>query len=93
MNTPHNASESARLIQEIRTEITKDQAEIRVEEPKLRRIEQEIAKEKAELDKKIAEEKHSEEHINQLKQSLSHAEQEFRTLQTEIQKMGLGVKK
>lgn len=90
MNTPHNASESARLIQDIRQEILKDQTAIKLEDPKLKRLEQEIAKEKAELDKKIAEAKHSKDHIDQIKMGLAHSEQEFRKLQQEIQQMHLG---
>jgi chromosome segregation ATPase len=85
----HTASESARLIQELREEIAKDQSEIKLEDPKLKRLEQEVAREKEALIKKEAEATYSHEHIDHLKQDLLHTEQEFKKIQLEIQQMGL----
>ncbi|MFA6432843.1 MAG: hypothetical protein WCV82_03480 [Candidatus Paceibacterota bacterium] len=89
MINSHSTSESARLIQDLKQQILKDQNAIRLEDPKLKRLEQEIAREKQDLVRKEAEATHSREHIQELKDGLAQSEREFRELQTEIQKMGL----
>lgn len=97
MMNPHSQSESARLIAELKAEIAKDQTEITLETPKLRRIEQEIAKEEAELakkkqelDRKKVEGLHEHQHIDQLKADLAHSQREFADLGRQIQQMGFG---
>ncbi len=92
MNTPHNASESAKLIIELRTEIANDQREIKNIEPRLRALEQAIAAEKAKLAKEEAEKLHEETKLRELKGNLMHTEQEFAQISREIQQMNLGAK-
>ena len=86
---PHSASESARLIQELKTEISRDQATIRLEDPRLKRLEQEIASERAALERKELQAGQAKEHLQHIKDDLTKTENQFRELQKGIQAMGL----
>ena len=90
MNThPHNASESTRLMQELKTEITKDQMTIRQEDPKLKKLEQDIARDRVNLERKELEAGQITERLRHIKEDLNKTESQFRELQKGIQAMGL----
>lgn len=90
MINSHNPSESARLIEELKKEIARDQSEIRLQEPKLKNLEQQIAREKAVLAKMEADATHDRGHVDELKRNLASSEREFADLGRQIQQMGLG---
>ena len=92
MNTPHNASEMAKLIQELRQHISKDQTELHMAEPKFKRLEQEILNAKAELAKMEAEATHEKAHMDEIKHNLMETEKESREIQMELQKANLAAK-
>ncbi len=94
MNTnPHSLSESAHLIDEIKGHITKDNNELHLAKPKLENLKRLITQKEAELAKMKAEETHENDHITQIENDLSHTQQQFRTLEEQIRKMGLGTAK